>query len=114
MVIRTLDKRFEIVTWGALFLWAGIRDLIPGLPNGTGLLGVAAILLGLNAARRFAKVPMSTVSTAFGVLALLLGGLVLFFSLQGIRVHLPLFPVLLALIGVGLLAQSAKRLNGAT
>ncbi len=108
------NRRYELITWGALFLWAGVRDLIYGLPVGTGLLGVGLILLGVNAARRLRKIPINLVSTTLGVMVLLLGLVVLFLSLHGIRVVLPFFPVLLVVIGVILLVQSTTRIRGAT
>jgi hypothetical protein len=107
------NRRYELITWGALFLWAGVRDLIPGLPVGTGLVGVGLILLGLNTVRRLRDIPINVVSTTLGVMVLLLGLVVLFLSLQGIRVVLPFFPVLLAVIGVILLVHSAAGIRGA-
>jgi len=111
---RTQNRRYELITWGALFLWAGVRDLLPGLPVGTGLLGVGLILLGVNAARRLHNVPVNAVSTTLGVMVSLLGFVVLFLSLQGIPVTLPFFPVLLVLIGVIFLVQSVAGIRGAT
>ena len=108
---RARNRRYEIFAWGALFFWAGLRDLIPGLPNGTGLLGVAAILLGLNAARLLARLPIGAVSTALGATALCLGSGVLFFSLKGVPLEVPFFPVLLAAIGICILASAAAGLT---
>jgi hypothetical protein len=104
--IRKLNQRYEILAWGTLFLWVGVRDLIPGLPIGTGMLGIGLILLGLNLARRISDIPINGVSTALGAAALLVGAVELFRSLQGIQVELPFFPVLLVMVGVGFLAHS--------
>jgi hypothetical protein len=107
------NRRYEIFAWGALFLWAGLRDLLPGLPNGSGLLGVAAILLGLNAARLLGQLPIGAVSTALGAMSLCLGAAILFFTVRGIPVDLPFFPVLLAVIGICILASAAAGMNKA-
>ena len=104
--IRKLNRRYEIITWGILFVWVGARDLIPGLPIGTGMVGIGLILLVLNLARRFSDLPINGVSTALGVTALLVGAMELFRSFQGIQVELPFFPVLLVMVGVGFLAHS--------
>lgn len=105
---RERNRRYEIAAWGTLFLWAGVRDLLPGLPNGSGLLGVAAILLGLNAARLLGQLPIGAVSTALGAMSLFLGAAILIFTLRGIPVELPFFPVLLAVIGICILASAAS------
>lgn len=112
--IKTLNRRYEAVAWGALFLWLGVRELLPGLPTGTGLLGVGAIFVGLNLARRLRHLPLNGVSTTLGVTALFMGGVVLFLTSLGTRVELPFFPVLLVLIGVGFLAHSVTGVKSAT
>lgn len=101
--IKTLNKRYEVATWGILFLWSGVRDLFPGLPVGTGLLGVGLILLGLNLARYLSKIPMSGFSITLGTMAFVLG-IVLLLSpvLNFPRFELPFFPVLLIVIGLRL------------
>jgi hypothetical protein len=112
--IRTLNRRYESITWGALFLWTGVRDLIPGLPAGTGLLGVGLILLGSNLARRFDNLPMNGVSATLGVMALCLSAVVLFLAPRGIRVDLPFFPVVMVVIGVIFLVHGATGITSAT
>jgi hypothetical protein len=104
--MNKLNRRYETIAWGALFLWVGARDLLPGLPIGTGMLGIGLILLGINLARRLSDLPINGVSTALGITACLVGAVELFRSLQGMQVELPFFPVLLVMIGVGFLAHS--------
>ena len=103
---KSLNRRYETITWGALFLWVGIRELIPGLPVGTGMLGIGLILLSLNLVRRINTIPVNKVSIAIGGVAVLIGGVEIFRAWQGIQVELPFFSVVLVMIGVGFLVQS--------
>ena len=103
---KKLNQHYETITWGALFLWVGVRDLLPGLPVGTGLLGIGLILLSLNLVRHLSHIPLNRVSTAIGGVAVLIGVAEIFRAWQGIQVELPLFSVLLVMIGAGFLAQS--------
>jgi hypothetical protein len=43
--IKTLDKRYEAVGWSLWLIWIGVINIIPGLPDGTGTLGTALLLL---------------------------------------------------------------------
>ena len=58
---RKLNRRYETIAWGTLLIWVGARDLMPGLPTGTGMLGIGLILLGLNLARRLYDIPINGV-----------------------------------------------------
>ena len=48
-----LDSRFNDMGWGLLLFWPGVVWLLPAgtVPPGTGLLGVATVLLGVTVAR---------------------------------------------------------------
>jgi hypothetical protein len=70
---KKLNQRYETIAWGALFLWMGVRDLLPGLPVGTGMLGIGLILLSLNLVRHLSHIPLNRVSTAIGGAAVLIG-----------------------------------------
>ncbi len=48
---RKFNPDLDTIAWGALFILWGITELFPALPDGTGALGIGAILLGLNLAR---------------------------------------------------------------
>ncbi len=111
--IKTLDRRYEGLTWAASFLWLGVRGFLPGLPVGTGLLGVGLVLVGVNLARRLSKIPLKEVSTALGATALLTGSLALYLGRLGIRVELPFFSLLLVAIGVVFLVRSIEGRGGA-
>src|SRR3990172_4682972 len=104
--LNTLNKRFETVAWGAVLILFGILNLIPGEQNGIFVFGVGMILLGLNLARYFSKIPTNTVTIALGVIASFLGIIVLLrpvLNIPPITIELFSFPVLLLLIGVYLL-----------
>ena len=48
---QTLNRRYDAIGWGALFIWWGITELFQFLPDGSGAIGIGLILLGVNAAR---------------------------------------------------------------
>lgn len=106
---RTLNKRYETVAWGAFFILLGLTSLIPGLPSGMGTLGIGIILLGLNLARYFSQIPTSGFTITIGILALLLGAADVLRELLRLQVDLPLFPLLLILIGVIWLVRGVTR-----
>jgi hypothetical protein len=95
----------ETITWGALFIWWGIVELIPSLPAGTGALGIGLILLGLNAARARSGIPANSFSTTLGILAIVFGGLGLAGAVLNLPFELPTFAILLVVLGVVFLAR---------
>ena len=103
--IRTLNRNLEAMAWGALFIWWGITELFPFLPHGVGAIGIGLIFLGLNLARSLNGLPTSGFSTTLGVLALVLGGLELASSVMRLSFELPVFAILLIVLGVILLAR---------
>jgi len=103
--LQVLNRRLEAIAWGAFFIWWGVTELIPSLPAGTGAIGIGLILLGLNAARSMNDIPTSGFATTLGILALVLG--VLDFSRQRLRLpfELPVFGIILIVLGVIFLAR---------
>ncbi len=95
-----LNRTFEAIGWGALFIWWGITELATPLPAGTGLIGVGLILLGLNVARRSSGVATNGFSTIVGVLALVWGGLELAGASLSLPFELPVFAILMIVLGV--------------
>ena len=83
--INTLNRNFEAIAWGALFIWWGITALVPSLPNGTTAIGIGLILIVVNVARRLTNVPISSFSITIGILALIWGVL----DLAGVLLSLP-------------------------
>ncbi len=99
----------EAVAWGALLVWWGVTELIPGLPKGTGAVGVGLILLSVNAVRWLRGTPVSVFSTILGVLVLVWGGLDLAASLLRLPFEMPTFAILLIVLGALLLGRELVR-----
>lgn len=68
-----LDRRLHDIGWGLLLVLTGMMWLVPAerVPEGAWLLGVAAILLGLNVVRYLTHVTVSGFSLVLGLAALL-------------------------------------------
>jgi len=102
---RTLNGSLEAAAWGGLFIWWGITELFNFLPAGIGAIGIGLILLGVNAARSRNGIPISAFSTTLGILALVWGGLELVGAVLSLPFELPVFAILLIVLGVTLLAR---------
>ncbi len=92
-----INRNIDALGWGALFIWWGITLLVK-LPAGVGLIGVGLILLAANAARYFQGVRVSAFTTTIGILALLWGGLEMAGTV--LQYSLPVFPILLIVLGL--------------
>lgn len=95
--------KLDTIGWSIFFIWIGVAWLADvGL--GVGLLGIAAIILGVQLARYIEKLKVEMFWIVAG-LAFGIGGLWEFFIIQT-----PVAPLVLILIGIGLLAwQFAPR-----
>ena len=109
---RTLNRTFEPVAWGAFFIWWGVTELFPSLPHGIGALGIGLILLGLNAARSRNGIPTSGFTITLGILALVLGGLELASSVLRLPFEIPVFAILLIVLGVMVLGRGLLQNKG--
>ncbi len=102
----SLDRNFDILAWGAFFIWWGITALFKSLPVGLGAVGLGLILLGLNAARALNGIPTSGFTLTLGLITLGLGG----FDLAKAALHLPwdlpVFAITLTLLGVLFMARA--------
>jgi hypothetical protein len=96
-----LDRRLHDIGWGLLLMLTGAVWLFPdnAVPAGTWFLGVAAILLGLNAIRYMNHVPISGFSLALGIAACAAA------VSQIWRTDLPLVAIFLLVIGASLVAR---------
>ena len=99
------NRSFDALAWGALLIWWGLTLWIQ-FPAGIGVIGVGLILLAVNAARYFQGMPISRFTTTIGVLALVWGGLELVGT--ALPFELPLFPILLIVLGVMVLFGSRR------
>ncbi len=111
--IQTRKHDYERFAWGAFFVWWGITELLPTLPNGTGAIGIGLILVGLNLARALNQIPTSGFTTTIGILALVLGGLELARPVFGLPFDLPVFAILLIVLGLISLIRGLGRMNRA-
>ena len=102
-------RDYEAIAWGAFFIWWGITELLPSLPTGTGVLGIGLILLGLNAARHFSGIPTSRLSITIGILAVVWGGLELAGAFLTLPFEIPVFAILLMVLGLIILAREISR-----
>ena len=95
-----LDRRLHDSAWGLLLILTGVVWLVPGetVPPGTWLLGVAAILFGVNAVRHLAHIGVNVFSLVLGAMALIAA------VGQVWRADLPLFAIFLIVIGLSLVA----------
>jgi hypothetical protein len=100
MNTQTINRYFETIAWGALLVWWGVQELVKGLPNGLGAVGIGLILLGLNVARMLNHIPTSGFTTFLGLLALIWGGLELTRVTFGLTFDISVFPVLLIVFGI--------------
>ncbi len=102
---KALDRQFDRMGWGLFLIMIGGLALVPGnaVPGGTWLIGAGLIMLGLNLARYMNGITMSNFSLVLGVIALLAG------LSEFVGVNLPLFPILLILIGANILRKEMAR-----
>ncbi len=107
---RNLDAKIETIGWGLLFIWWGLRWwVLISLPDGSGLVGSAVILLGLNLVRSLANIPTCGLTTWTGLLALAWGGLMVVNETMILPFKLPVFEVLLIAAGLILLGRGLLR-----
>ena len=105
---RKSNPDLSMIAWGAIFILWGITELLPSLPEGVGAIGFGIILLGLNLARLWKGQPISGFTTTLGILALLLGGLELARPLLHLSFELPVFAILLIVLGVIMLTHELR------
>lgn len=98
-----LDSRLDAVGWGLFFVMSGVVLLVPGLPDGTWLMGVGAILVGFSAARSLLGLPVSGFATILGIVLVASG----MGTIAGLAV--PWFSLLLVLCGLALVVSELVR-----
>ncbi|HEX8966924.1 MAG TPA: hypothetical protein VF937_03525 [Chloroflexota bacterium] len=93
----TLDHQLERTSWALFLIMIGGLLLLPAVPSGTWLIGTGLIMLGLNLARRMNDLPVSNFTIVLGIGAIALG------ISEFVGSELPVFPLLLILIGASIL-----------
>lgn len=98
---QALNKRLEMIGWALFLIMLGGLGLVPNdqVPGGIWLVGAGLIMLGLNAARFANGIAMSGFTIVLGIVALLSG------LGDFLHVELPLFPILLILIGAHIILK---------
>lgn len=102
---QALNHRLETIGWGAFFVWWGLTELFQSLPEGIGAIGIGLILLCLNTVRSRNGIPASGFTTTLGILALVLGGLELIQVVLDLPFDLPIFAILLIVLGMIILGR---------
>ena len=99
---QELNKRLETVSWGLFLIMLGGLAFVRDVPEGTWLIGVGVIMLGLNAVRLLAGIRASWFTLVLGTIALLSGlGSVL-------GVDIPVGPLLIILIGLAIIVRALQ------
>ena len=106
---RKSNRDLEAIAWGAFFILWGTTEMFTSLPDGVGAIGIGLILLGLNLARTWKGQPTSTFTTTLGLLAFLLGGLELAHPLLHLSFELPVFAILLIVLGAIVLTHELRK-----
>ena len=99
---KGMGKRLDAAGWGLFFIWVGV-SLLMDLGSGVGLVGVAAIILLGQAARRRFGLRLEKFWVVVGVL-FLLGGIWELYQVQ-----VGLVPILLIVAGGALLLSLFRR-----
>jgi hypothetical protein len=99
---HNLNRRLEGIGWALFLIMLGGIGLVPDavVPEGTWLIGVGLIMLGLNLARYLNHIPMSSGTLFLGILALLAG------VTSVVGIELPIFPIVLILLGLSALSKA--------
>ena len=100
---QDLDSRLDTLGWGLFFVMSGVVLVLPQLPEGSWLIGVGAIFLGLSAVRFSTGLPVSGFAVVVGIVAVAAGA----GAVVGLAV--PWFALLLILGGLALVTKELTR-----
>ena len=91
-----LNKRLETIGWALFLIMLGGLGFVPNaiVPEGSWLIGVGLIMLGLNLTRYLYGIRMSSGTILLGTLALIAG------VGDFLGLDLPIFAIILILIGL--------------
>jgi hypothetical protein len=98
-----LTRRLDVLGWGLFFLMTGLLLLIPGLPEGTWLVGLGVLILALNASKLALGLPPDVFGIILGAGALLAG----FGTIAGLDI--PVFALFLVACGLALVAGALSK-----
>ncbi len=100
---KDLESRIDAIGWGVFFVMSGAMLLVPGLHDGSWVIGVGAILVIFSALRYALGLPVSTFAVICGVVAIAAG----VGAMAGVAV--PWFALLLVLCGLAIVAGDLVR-----
>jgi hypothetical protein len=103
--IQVRNRTFERLAWERFLSWWGITQMFQFLPSGSWALGSGLILISLNRARLRNGLPTSGFTITVGILALVWGGLEMAGAFLNLPFELLVFPTLLIVLGVIMLAR---------
>jgi hypothetical protein len=98
-----LAHRLDVLGWGVFFLMTGVLMLFPSLPEGTWLVGLGVLMLGLAAVRVGLGLAFEWFGVILGTGALVAG----FGTIAG--VYIPVFALFLVACGLALIAGVASK-----
>ena len=101
-----VNTDFGTIAWAAFLILWGLTEMFPSLPQGTGTIGIGIILVGLNLVRFWKKQPVSSFTLTLGVVALLVGAFQLVRPYLHLSFELPVFAILLLVLGVLVLGNA--------
>ena len=98
---KELDKRLDAVGWGLFLIMIGGLWLAPegAVPEGTWLIGVGVIILGLMGIRHLYGIKVNAFWLVLGLIALAFGVSSVF------GLNIPVFPILLIIIGLNIILK---------
>jgi hypothetical protein len=102
MARHDISNRIDAIGWGLLFLMTGILFLVPGVPDGTWLVGLGLLMLGGNATRLYLGLPLDRFGVIIGAGALLAG----LGALAGMEI--PVFELALIAFGLAMIAGQVR------
>jgi hypothetical protein len=93
---RKLDQRIESIGWALFLIWSGALLIAPDglVPEGSWLIGTGLIIIASMGIRYLYGIRVDGFWTVLGLLALSFG------IREFFRLNLPVFPVLLIIVGV--------------
>ncbi len=103
---KSLNVNFERAAWGVSLIWLGLTWMVSSIPEGAGLVGIGVILLGLNALRAMNNIRISGWTVTLGILSLVWGGLELLQPVLHLPFKLPIFEILMIILGIILLGST--------
>lgn len=110
--LQILDRDLERIAWGMFFIWWGMSELFK-FPEGLDVAVIGLILLGLNVARSLSGLSTSGFTITLGLLALVWGVLELTRAILLLPFELPVFAILLIVLGVIFLVGEYRHFRAA-